>query len=120
MNYDSYKDRKKIQQQAWLDDTELLVLDGLHKMPDWKNAVKGIFDTKPRQMRLLITGSAGLETFRQSGDSLAGRFCRNRRVMPFSATELKLIENEVDHNQLLNRGGFPESFLAEDVVEADC
>lgn len=78
LNYDSFSDRKMIEDLAWLPSTTLLVLDELHKMPDWKNYLKGLYDTKPEHLQILVIGSARLETFRQSGDSLAGRFFRHR------------------------------------------
>ena len=74
LNYDSSEDRRIIKNEAWLEKTDLLVLDELHKMKGWKNYLKGVYDTKPDHMMILVTGSARLEAFRQSGDSLAGDF----------------------------------------------
>ncbi|MCP4296275.1 MAG: ATP-binding protein [Proteobacteria bacterium] len=118
LNFDSFEDRKIIRDQGWLDNTDLLVLDELHKMPDWKNYIKGVFDTRPKNMRILVTGSARLEAFRQSGDSLAGRFFRHR-LMPFTPADLYKTDEPVDLETLLKRGGFPEPFLAENDVDAD-
>jgi len=118
LNFDSLKDREIIKEQAWLDSTELLILDELHKMPDWKNYIKGVFDTRPAHLKILVTGSARLESFRQSGDSLAGRFFRHR-LMPFTPAEIAQTGETVDINKLLVRGGFPEPYLAEDDIEAD-
>lgn len=117
LNYDSAGDRKIIRDEAWLDDTGLLVLDELHKMKGWKNYLKGVYDTKPDGMKILVTGSARLEAFRQQGDSLAGRFFRHR-LMPFSPSELIHV-GEVPDGRLLSRGGFPEPYLAEDDVDAN-
>jgi len=33
----------------------ILILDELHKMPMWKNYLKGVFDTKPEHMKILVT-----------------------------------------------------------------
>jgi len=118
LNYDNYKDREIIKNQSWLDDIQLLVLDEIHKMEDWKNFVKGVFDTKPSSMKILITGSARLEAFHTSGDSLAGRFFKHR-LLPFSPAELFRINEPVDIEKLLRHGGFPEPFLAEDAIESD-
>lgn len=52
-----------IADQAWLDSTELLSLDELYKMPEWKNVIKGVFDTRPSTLRILVTGSARLDSF---------------------------------------------------------
>ncbi len=118
LNFDSITDRKIIKDQAWLDSTELLILDELHKMPDWKNYIKGVFDTRPAHFQILVTGSARLESFRQSGDSLAGRFFRHR-LMPFTPAEINQIGEVVNLEKLLTRGGFPEPYLAESDIEAD-
>ena len=118
LNYDNYKDREIIKNQSWLDDIELLVLDEIHKMEDWKNFVKGVFDTRPSTMKMLITGSARLEAFQASGDSLAGRFFKHR-LLPFSPAELSRINETVDIEKLLKHGGFPEPFLADDAIESD-
>jgi len=118
LNYDNYKDRGIIKNQSWLDDTQLLVLVEIHKMKDWKNFVKGIFDTKSSTMKILITGSARLEAFQASGDSLAGRFFKHR-LLPFSPAELFRINETVDMDKLLRHGGFPEPFLSEDAIESD-
>ncbi len=114
LNYDSLVDRKIIMTEAWLPRTDLLILDELHKMPMWKNYLKGVFDTKPEGMKILVTGSARLEVFRQSGDSLAGRFFRHR-LLPLSPADF----DDQNLERLMTRGGFPEPFLAEDDRDAD-
>ena len=118
LNYDNFKDREIINNHSWLDDTNLLILDEIHKMDGWKNFVKGIFDTKPDTMKMIVTGSARLEAFQASGDSLAGRFFRHR-LLPFSPAELALINEPVDMEKLIRHGGFPEPFLAENSIESD-
>ncbi|MBU1537845.1 ATP-binding protein [Myxococcota bacterium] len=116
-NYDSMADREIIRSHGWLPNTRLLVLDELHKMEGWKNYLKGLFDTRAPHLQILVTGSARLETFRQSGDSLAGRFFRHR-LNPFSLAEIP-DANEETLERLLERGGFPEPFLADSVTDAE-
>ncbi len=118
LNYDSAGDRDIIKNEAWLEDTKLLILDELHKMNGWKNYLKGVYDTKPVDMMILVTGSARLEAFRQQGDSLAGRFFRHR-LLPFSPAEVGHVGASVDPMAFLNRGGFPEPFLADSTRDAD-
>lgn len=117
LNYDRLEDRKIIHEEAWLDDTELLILDEIHKMDHWKNYLKGVFDTKPKNLRMLVTGSARLEIFHEVGDSLAGRFFLHR-LFPLSPAELKKIGKKSTLNHFLERGGFPEPFLAKDPLDA--
>jgi len=118
LNYDQFKDRKIIKNQEWLNDTDLLILDEIHKMKGWKNFVKGIFDTKPDTMHILVTGSARLDAFQASGDSLAGRFFRHR-ILPFSPAELCLTGQPADLEKLIRFGGFPEPFLSNDPIESN-
>lgn len=109
LNYDNFEHRAIIEKAAWLPETRLLILDELHKMKGWKNFLKGVYDTRPEDQQILITGSARLETFRGSGDSLAGRFFRHR-LMPLSLSEIPDAD-EKTLTRLLERGGFPEPFL---------
>ena len=118
LNFDHIPDRKIMESQAWLPTTDLLILDELHKMDDWKNYLKGIFDTRPEGMRILVTGSARLDVYDHLGDSLAGRYFRHR-LLPFSLAELRQVDEEVDIEKLIERSGFPEPYLAENKTEAD-
>jgi predicted AAA+ superfamily ATPase len=113
LNYDNRGDREIIEKESWLSSTDLLVLDEIHKMPGWKNYIKGIYDTKQAKLKILVTGSARLEYYRQTGDSLSGRFFTHR-LFPFSPGELAASAEAVDMDRLIERGGFPEPFLAED------
>ncbi len=117
LNYDRLEDRDIIRDEAWLKSTELLILDELHKMPGWKNYLKGVYDTKEERQKILVTGSARLDTFRQSGDSLAGRFYIHH-LLPFSMSELKDEEIGQGIERFLERGSFPEPFLAKNKTEA--
>jgi predicted AAA+ superfamily ATPase len=117
LNYDNLEDRAIIASGSWLPDTELLVLDELHKMRQWKNYLKGIYDTKPDHLKILVTGSARLETFRSSGDSLVGRYFRHR-LNPLSVAEISGADDKTI-DRLMQRGGFPEPYLADSEQEAD-
>ena len=117
LNYDNREDREIIEHEAWLESTDLLVLDELHKMSGWKNYLKGIYDTKPDHLHILVTGSARLDIFDKAGDSLAGRYFLHR-VLPLSPSELHQLKEPVKLERLITRGGFPEPYLAEDDTEA--
>lgn len=67
LNYDRVEDRKIIQKEAWLPSTELIILDEIHKMPKWKNYLKGVYDTKSSHQKILVTASARLEIFNREG-----------------------------------------------------
>lgn len=111
LNYDSSKDLEIIRDESWLPNTDLLIFDEIHKMPKWKNYVKGVYDNKSEDLHILVTGSARLDIFRQSGDSLAGRYFIHH-LLPFSYKE-SLIDKRFTLDHLIERGGFPEALLAE-------
>lgn len=120
LNYDVSADRAIILNQRWNPQTPLLVLDEIHKMPDWKSWLKGVYDGKFAAQKLLVTGSARLDTFRQSGESLAGRFF-GLRLHPISVREWCAQTGaapEVALTHLLARGGFPEPCLASNNEDA--
>jgi predicted AAA+ superfamily ATPase len=118
LNYDSRADREIIEKEAWLASTDLIIFDEIHKMPGWKTYIKGIFDTRPEKLQILVTGSARLEYFRQTGDSLSGRFFTHR-LFPFSSGELAAAGAPPDLDRLITRGGFPEPYLAEEAPSED-
>jgi len=121
MNWDVLADRAVLQRQSWNPRAGLLVMDEIHKMPNWKVWLKGVVDGRPASQSLLVAGSARMETFRQSGDSLAGRYFAFR-LHPISVREWCEQQNSnpaeaLDH--LLERGGFPEPCLAADSIQAE-
>lgn len=118
LNYDNFEDREIIKNHNWLPSTDLIIFDELHKMPEWKNYIKGVYDTKRANLSIIVTGSARLETFRQHGDSLAGRYFLHR-LMPFSPEEIAFNGRDIDIDDLRKRSGFPEPFLSGDPVYTD-
>jgi predicted AAA+ superfamily ATPase len=116
LNWDQSDNRNIIISQTWPPFTDLLVLDEIHKMPEWKNYLKGLYDTKAEGLRILVTGSARLDTFRQSGDSLAGRFFAHR-LLPVSPAEALAAGEKRDLAWHLAAGGFPEPWLAPNEIE---
>ena len=121
LNWDVLQDRSVLQRQSWNPRAKLLVMDEIHKMHGWKNWLKGVVDGRFSEQSLLVTGSARMETFRQGGDSLAGRYFAFR-LHPFSVREWceqQHVEPAEALDHLLERGGFPEPCLAGDTVQAD-
>ncbi len=121
LNHDVAQDRSLIVNQRWNSRAPLLVLDEIHKMRDWKAWLKGVYDGKPPTQQLLVTGSARLDTFRQGGESLAGRFF-GWRLHPLSVREWCTqtgASPDAALTHLLERGGFPEPCLAESNEQAE-
>jgi predicted AAA+ superfamily ATPase len=120
----------------------LVVFDEIHKHKNWKNIVKGLYDLHRAEAQFMITGSARLEYFRLSGDSLVGRYFSYRMLplgVPEAAQDFRLMVNSVDilgfpgckktlglldkagdekfkkaFSRLLEYGGFPEPFIKSD------
>ncbi len=107
--------------------------DEIHKMPRWKNILKDYFDTHENKIRFIVTGSARLDMFRSSGDSLSGRYFLFN-LNPLMLSEVsgsafssilptgsagEYLERSVSGSTadktgfsgLLTYGGFPEPFL---------
>ena len=100
----------------------ILIFDEIHKYDQWKNFIKGIFDTYHDQVRIIVTGSARLNIYKKGGDSLMGRYFPYR-MHPLSLREClnpDLSELEIRKPypsdppllmHLLQFGGFPMPFL---------
>ena len=111
LNFDNIHDRRIINNMTWRYDTDLLIFDEIHKKKDWKIFLKGVYDSRLEGQHILVTGSARLETFRQSGESLAGRYL-HLRLNPISVKEVAEVlppYRAVDNLNMF--GGFPEPFL---------
>ncbi|MBI2068291.1 MAG: ATP-binding protein [Deltaproteobacteria bacterium] len=109
--------------------SEWICFDEIHKRPQWKDILKGLYDVHKDRYRFVITGSARLETFRKSGDSLVGRyfhtrlfplnlpdFKENNFALPKNPEEIILRAAEEPDGEafktLLDLGGFPEPFFS--------
>ena len=111
LNWDDPDHRKEILKRSWSDHEETLVLDEIHKLRNWKNWLKGTYDTQRDVHKFLITGSARLDVYRKGGDSLMGRY-HLWHLHPFTLSELPArITPSEGLKRLLNVGGFPEPFL---------
>ncbi|MBM3198278.1 MAG: ATP-binding protein [Chlamydiae bacterium] len=100
----------------------LLIFDEIHKYPMWKDFLKGLYDTYPHQMHILVTGSARLDVYKRGGDSLMGRYFRYR-LHPLSIGEilrssLPLQEisapspvSDTAFENIWKFGGYPDPYL---------
>lgn len=88
-------------------------MDEFHRVPDLFLTLRGLIVQGRRRGqrtgRFVLLGSASLDLMRQSGESLAGRIsCID--MTPLGASEVPTDAQE----DLWLRGGFPDSFLAQD------
>lgn len=112
LNFDTTSHRKILINQAWRRDVDLVILDELHKMKNWKAWLKGVYDDEGVEPALIVTGSARLDIAKKMGDSLAGRYFPYR-LHPLTLFELKDIKNsEKNFKRLMEQGGFPEPFFS--------
>lgn len=120
LNYDNLDDRSLILNRTWDRKKETIIFDELHKMPKWKSWIKGIYDKEGVNPQILITGSARLDAFKKTGDSLAGRHFYYR-LHPFDIKELVSSRYNKSPQEILNKlmnfSGYPEPFLTEDAGE---
>ncbi len=118
-NYDAAKDRLALKEESWDRTKKLIIFDELHKKKNWKQWLKGIFDTHGIPPEYLVTGSAKLNIHRKAGDSLAGRHF-SYRLHPLDLKEIMMFNNtknqDILFQQLWDCSGFPEPFLKGDIT----
>lgn len=93
----------------------LIILDEIHRMPELFQTLRGLIDRARREGqpagRYLILGSASVSLLRQASESLAGRI-EYIHLEPLNLLEVGTKEEHA-LNTLWLRGGFPDSFLAQ-------
>jgi len=115
LNWDIGEHRDRILRRE-LPPSDLWFFDEIHKYRSWRNYLKGLYDGKSESRQILVTGSARLDYYRYSGDSLQGRY-HLLRLHPLSVAELG-VRTQDDFQLLLELGGFPEPFFGGSEVEA--
>lgn len=127
-NWDYQPDRKKLLGGELPGESGLIIFDEIHKHRKWKNLIKGIYDVHKDKYQIIVTGSARLNVYRKSGDSLQGRY-HYYTLHPFSVAEMENIKNswqpyieikfssqnyQTTLNALYEYGGFPETIITQD------
>ncbi len=96
-----------------LHNDDLVCLDEVQRAPEIFSVLRSVIDDRARNGQFLILGSAGPDLIRQSSESLAGRISY-LELTPFLLSELEAAHKE-DVRRLWLGGGFPRSYLAEDL-----
>ena len=130
ISWDNDEDRSLILQgqkalvnKIGLSEVSTIIFDEIHKYANWKNYIKGLYDSYGKNnFQIIVTGSARFDVYRKGADSLMGRYFLYRMhplsvaeilYQTYSKTEIrppkKIADN--DFNLLVRRGGFPEPFL---------
>lgn len=117
-----YLDLQNMEDVNKLSDTRLffrnnedsvICLDEIQQMPELFSDLRSIIDSNRQKGRFIILGSASPQLIQSSSETLAGRI-GFVELTPFLVSEL--IVNDVKSysmNEYVSRGGFPESYLAE-------
>jgi predicted AAA+ superfamily ATPase len=95
-----------------------VVLDEIHKISRWKNILKGIYDEYQHLISIIVTGSARLDLFRRSGDSLVGRYTM-AHLFPFSLREWAGNINDMPSSWLYEDGDWKNMAKTLDVKLAE-
>ena len=96
-----------------LHNEDLVCLDEIQRAPELFSILRSITDERARNGQFLILGSAGPDLIHQSSESLAGRIAY-LDLTPFLISEVETARTE-NIRELWLRGGFPRSYLAEDL-----
>ena len=118
LDLEASEDRAKLADPVlFLDKYEdrLVVLDEIHRVPELFPELRGVIDRRRRHgrktSRFLILGPASMDLLKQSGESLDGRIAY---VEMGPLDVLETAGTHPDTSMLWIRGGFPESYLAQD------
>ena len=113
LNYDEQEHHKIIMEKSWDRQKKYIIFDELHKKTKWKLWLKGLYDTEGLPPGIVVTGSARLDTYKKTGDSLAGRFF-HFRLHPFDLKEIKhlrICNSDEAIERICSFSAFPEPFL---------
>lgn len=125
----SYRQNPSFFYSGHVSPQDWVCFDEIHKRAHWKDILKGVYDQYRDDFRLIVTGSALLETFKKSGDSLVGRYFTTHlfpiNIGDFRSEDFRQYTSAhtlIDHalqsgentviEELLELGGFPEPFYA--------
>ncbi len=118
LDLEAREDREKLRNPALFlarNEERLVILDEIHRTPQLFQVLRGLIDKGRRKGlrtgRFLILGSASIDLLRQSGETLAGRI-EYIDIEPLNIMETSA-KDKSDPAKLWVRGGFPDSYLAE-------
>jgi predicted AAA+ superfamily ATPase len=135
LNWDALEDRQQILKRSFLGDSTLnaILFDEIHKYRVWKGYLKGLYDKEKERLRIVVTGSARLDLYQKTGESMLGRY-ELLRLHPYSVGELthnhlppppsdflRVGAASSKHQETWERleqfGGFPEPYHAVDPLQ---
>jgi hypothetical protein len=93
----------------------LLIIDEIQKVPNWAETIKGLWDSQPARLQVLLLGSSALQLHGGLKESLAGRF-ELTRVMHWRYAQLRHAFG-YDLTRYLTFGGYPGAVPFENDAE---
>ena len=115
LSWDNLDHRAILKRHAINPALKIVVLDEIHKYARWRTLLKGLYDTTSGRVKILVTGSARLDHFRNGGDSLFGRSFYFR-LHPFTVGEVDSKFRLETLQRLESFGGFPEPYIKQDLT----
>lgn len=91
---------------------ELIIIDEIQQKPELFSIIRALVDQNKIPARFVILGSSSPDLIKKSSESLAGRIYYHL-LNPFSINEVGNDSDSID--KLWIRGGYPNSFLAENI-----
>lgn len=111
LDLQSMEDLNKLRDPVLFFNThedKIICLDEIQLLPQLFSVLRSIIDKNRRNGRFVLLGSASRDLIQKSSESLAGRI-GYLALTPFLSTEIP----QINIMTFWNRGGFPESVLAE-------
>lgn len=108
--YEEFMKRPKALSEKIKDNTKLVVIDEIQKLPILLDEVHRLIES--RKIRFLLTGSSARKLKREGANMLAGR-AREAHLFPLTYSEI----NDFDLVRYLNYGGLPIVYLSQEPME---
>ena len=114
LDLESIRDLNKLEDPEFffeINYKKIICLDEIQRKPELFSVLRSIVDNKERKIKIILLGSASPKIIKNSSETLAGRIVFHF-LTPFTICELNNLQNyKINYHWL--RGGFPESFLAQ-------
>ncbi len=107
-------DLSKLDQPAYFfqsNDDKIICLDEIQLVPQLFSVLRSVVDNNRQNGKFILLGSASRDLIQQTSESLAGRIGMVY-LSPFTLNELNNLDG-FSLNTFWLRGGFPDSYLAE-------
>lgn len=112
-------DRRVVNYQRWLGNTQLLLIDEAQVIPEVGKALKLLIDSFPN-LTILATGSSAFDLTNRTGEPLVGRQL-TYTLYPLAQLELGVTENYLQTRQRLDDrlvfGSYPDVVLMENPTD---